>query len=511
MNFSCFNKPYSSIYEDISANSIRIYTMNDLTLIRTRYENGSYLSYPAMKRVMHGTLANKTKVTIPDNLLALRRKSGGTLSNIISKIVIVLQYLWHRFKLLNKSYRMRFKNRIKVILQAYEEKTKQIYQLANKSINHQGKIAHLKNVIQEVENELLENNRKLQDAEKAHNKKIKQHQLIVGNATELTRLYKLTPFSREYWTCKQKISTLFKEIIELDKEFLWDNNPQNITLHDLDHSLELYSLDAECPVGLVKTIHTMKTQLSALQEENARITARINTLKEELPKEEEDNKAVLEELQTITQIPEYVPIIDEEEGALLGESPVRSTEENPKPERSTTYLQMIKDVRHHTACRDLACLWVLLLNNDKDLDQRIKSWKCDEQGNFSLEFHQPLKLWIDTSDRKGGCVFLLANNHNCTIKGRLKDNLMQFESGLDSQCIHKIAMVNKVVNPKMDDIFYENPHSVKMSATCMGVKGENIDTFTNMKQTWKKKILLIPEDFPGGHTAFLKDKFNKAK
>jgi hypothetical protein len=465
-----------------------------------------------MKKTLQGVLRNGKVVTIPDNILELKQKSHGAMATLINKIVLLVQYLWLRIKLISKSYRMRFQRAIKEILNAYHERTKQIYLLATKSINHQGKISHLKKSIQEAETELLIKNNLLEELNKKKKNNIKCHSQVLEYTLQLKALSQMSCFTTQYWTTrKTQMHSIFNEIVKLDKNFFDENDPDLFDPSFIEYYQKRYALNAPLPTGIVNDIIKIDRDIKILNEEIQRITTQINDLNLELPKEEEENQAAIEKLESITKIPEYIPIIDDEESALLGETLPLTTIEEPKPQRSASYLQMIKDVKYRTGCRDLCYLWVVLLNNDKDLDQHIKSWQCDENGNFTLELDRTLKFWIDTFDRKGGCIFLFGDNTHHSIKGTLHNSHIKIDQGLDSHCIQKIALVNKKISPSMKGIRFENMHCIKMSATCLGITGENIDSFSNMKQTWKKKVSVIPDDYPGGYSAYLDDKFKQAK
>lgn len=486
--------------------------MNDLTLLQTFYTTGAYLSYPAMKKVMNGVLKDKkVKVIIPDNILDLKIPIRGTLNSIIHKIVVALQYLWHRFKLLSKSYRLRFRSAVKMIIGAYDDRTKRIYILANRSINHQGKIQYLKKKIQETIALFQKKKDELQELLKAHKKQTKRHARVLENARELERLNQLSYFSKEYWSRTEKITNIFHEIEELDKSYFNGSDPAYFDPEDFEFYRERYSLESDNPIGTVKNIRDLQDRISTVEKEAEEIKEDIDKLDEAVPVEEEANRKVIEQLQKLTKCPEYIPLIDEEEEVLLGEVQKEATEENPRPKRSDDYLKMIKEVKHFTGCRDLSYLWVILLNNDDKLDLRIRSWRCDSKGRFSLAFTKPLNLWIDIPDRKGGCVFTLGNNSNRTIHGTLKESHIKIDGGFDSHTYQKIAMVNKKISPAMGGIIFDNPHCVRMPGTCLGITGENIDSFSTMKQTWKTRVTLIPEDYPGGYSAYLDKKFHEAR
>lgn len=475
------------------------------------------------------------KIAIPDHLLDLKTETRNLVMTVWHRVFILMQYLWLRLKLMSKSYKVRFDKAVQTILDAYQERTNNIYLLAIRSINHQGRVVYLKDQIKKSEGEVLKKSQELQTLRSSLSKQIqwrdhevKKHEKVLEIAEAIKKLDEnlsgVTYLVHCFWGSSdynKKIEQYTAAIRKLDSSFFPEEDPKRDLLKGIDHLIETYR-ERSYYGGCMKTITDLNRQIddlnrniTTLEEAIAQLEEDIEKFTTEIPTTENANKETLAELQKVTKNPDYYPIIDEEEAAMLGEhetssseaSQINATDAPLKPERSPTYLEMIKDLKSHTSCRDLAILWVLLLNNDHELDQHIQSWKCDRKGNFSLELTQPIKLWIDTAERRGGCIFLFGDNATRSVTGVLKRSHIETKEGFDSYCAEKL-LLNKRIRPHMHGIHFQNSNLVKISGTYLGQTGDKDYSFRHLREEWKDKVSLIPEDYPGGHAAYFEEKYN---
>jgi len=455
--------------------------MYNKTIIKERYEKSDHLLYPEMVRIINEAMTYPDEeIFIPDDFLDKKFETRSFLHRLITKIRVLALYIWLEIKsAFSSSYTIRFKAAVKKIIKAYDEKIETISKLANKSINAQDKAQYLKKEIDSIEELLVEKALQQSIINRIYVKKLEKKEDLLEKAN---RLQELT--TGGFWsnlTHKNEKERLTNELLMLDPSF--------------DCQQILTSLQSQCPI--VTEISMSRNELIRIAEEIQRLQRLHEKLENEKKETEDENNRIIKSLRSITKIEDFIPHIDAEEEKIFEPHPPLSDNSSIDLESVQEQIQfktMLQDIKAKTSCRDIALLWRSLLNNIPHIESYIDKWEINAHGNFILKLKKPLRLWIDTNDLKGGCIFAFGENTRNIVTGKLSSFHMAFDSGFDSHCIVRIALIKKKISPKIEGIIIENSSSVKVGGTFMGITKWNVKPYSHMNKEWKNKVQHLPDN-----------------
>jgi hypothetical protein len=198
------------------------------------------------------------------------------------------------------------------------------------------------------------------------------------------------------------------------------------------------------------------------------------------------------------------PQIQQKETQKLVEEVEKTAEIEVKIKKKSPFEVMNETIKEMTSNDNLSGLWQTLWSNDTNIEKNVASWSCNSIGDFTIRLHEPLRLWINTRGRKGGCVF----NFDKVIRGALGNNKIIFHQGFTSLCYHKIGYWHKRVNPTMNSIHYVSDKKIITNGTCYGMSQDNNSSYRTMKDEWSNKVTVIPDAYRGGYEEFLEKKYN---
>lgn len=443
--------------------------MGDLHVIQRRYEKTEHLDFPEMKSLINQLIENPdAEITISDEFLEKRYDKRGILLGVVAKIKITLEYLWQKLKVLfSTSYRARFDKAVSKIIDSFNKKIFTMYYKAIDIINVHDKFKVLLQEIEVLEKGLEQSKLRFEVVKKAVS------YLDISEGGFFARLMHST-----------EINSLKDEILKLDPNF----SLQSLSKDQL--IIEQQNLLKEC-------------------DEKTKIRAQLVKERDECKTKSD---AAIKDLESLTNnIDQLFPTLDAM-SAIFSSSESVDGIVSPENNRSPHYLKMLEDIQKHTDCRELKILWNSLLCNFTDLDDRIESWECSEEGDFTLKLHRPLKIWMNVTEPKGGCVFLLGDNEDRKIQGKLNNNEMSFDKeskGFTSKSLYGFL---GVVTPTMGGLFFKESSSITASpkiiipGTYLGQTEKAETPYSELKKVWQNKTHLVLEDDFEEYKNFLKSK-----
>lgn len=437
-------------------------------LIQSRYFENEYHEHKKMHDLLEEVMRNpEDEVVIPSDFLDTKYEDRGILIGVIVKITTVMKVLWHRIKsVFSKSYKELYIKAVKKIVAAYDNKSLQIYSIAQKIINNYHKAKETNRQVEDVAVDI---------------KRCKNRLTVVENVMKLVDINDNFLASFRY---KNEIEALQNEIKKVDPDFSFDNLFSKNELEGEKTSLQKLHDDLSIKLNELGTVEA---------------TYLVNSME------------AIDDFKKTTQIsPEkLIPNYNEIYSYFYNETPSTEGASDDSVERSEHHIKMMLDIEEKTNCPELKVLWRIVMGNFADLDARIESWSCDEQGNFTLKCDKPLKIWVN-ADCPGGAVFFLGNNNERILSGKFTDKTISFYEGFDSKVISPLG----VVSPQMCSMSYQEASSLLDSSKII-IKGkvsiishEAIRSFESVKEVWGDKRNTVLDESEEACIEFLKRKNN---
>lgn len=210
---------------------------------------------------------------------------------------------------------------------------------------------------------------------------------------------------------------------------------------------------------LPEEINTCEQAFTNLKKEKTALDAQVKEIEEAIKELTEKNKGLKAKLESgstaVKSANVAAPVLGVDNNQPANEAPVAQENQEIQMERQPTHVainggtkaEMINAMR--ITSPTVANLWEKLFTKFESEGEKIyfKSFSLDEQGNFTLELMEPLKLWMppdktlpeEMKDPNGGYVVIIGkeDKKSQTVKvvgklGAENSNTISFKTGLES-------------------------------------------------------------------------------
>lgn len=472
------------------------------SVIRRLYESHDYLNHPVMAKALDAAMVNPTAaIEVPNDFLSKKAESSSFFSALLSKISTSFQGALITLKCtFNKDYAAKFDRAVSQIETAYSQKVSDISNLAHIIMCNKEPIESTKEMIYKLQGRIKELEETIKEDKRSLEEMINIKNLVVDDAKALLKLEKKAQEDPGFfwnvvnWFLPQKPDpgkTLIQEIKDMDDSF-----PTREITEEFIRTYEREQVDNS---QLISNIQLKKKHIIHIQE-------LLASEKELLVQAQ----ALLQNAAGhITKATQYIKRLNLEDYfseedleipdiAVNAEAPAAPKELTPQ---EIMMQQLSKDISDKTGVKELSTLFKVLLGRFPE--DAVKSWKCDDKGNFTLQLKERYQLWIPGGSLPGGAILLFGNPDNGEIKGKLEKNKFSFDSGINS--FVKVFPLG-FISPTLDTILFHDKTDIALSGSYLGQSDTKHKTFSQLKKDWESNSVVVPPDYAGGYQQFLKDK-----
>lgn len=172
----------------------------------------------------------------------------------------------------------------------------------------------------------------------------------------------------------------------------------------------------------------------------------------------------------------------------------------PPPLPPTPKEEMFHSLAEKGISQDIQNLWHTLF--DKIFNpEAIVSWKCDQDGSFTLTLTHSLRLWVPSNSTDSGAIFTLGNDQ-ATVQGKLTQQAIEFKNGYSIIC-----SVGFIVKPQITALKQESGNKLSIISKFGIKKNTTTEKATDLIHGWTTDGIIVPKDIDSEQ--FLKTKKKK--
>lgn len=470
--------------------------------IQSHYENNNHFYYPEMEKLLGDVINDpSTEITIPDDFISKSLQKSNFLMNIIQKIKILFQKLITNLKyLFFADYRKNYQYAVAKIKDAYKKKVDTIAKISNLIMRNNEPINPLKKQLTDLKEKIVTLEANIIAEKTTIQEQMDVKNLIISQARALKTKREAEPTTFEkvgkFFTNMFKVEPKKEaeaeaiEISELDPSFPTNNlNEATIAAYEnetFDASPLIQELKQR-KISLVDKESLLEQEKIKLQTVRTILTDCVNNISLAI-------KQVKFELNLENFFEDADLIIPD-----ISETTVLIAKKELTPKE--VQLQTISNDIEKFVNKDLAILMTVLLKRLPE--DAITSWKCDDQGKFTLQLKEEYRIWMPGDDPVGGAVNIFGYETNGKVEGRLCKDNVYFDTGVNS--FVKISVLG-FIYPSFDGIQYNNRTDIRIGGTYLGQTQWKQKNFATTKKDWESKAVVIDANYPGGIKAFLEEK-----
>lgn len=159
---------------------------------------------------------------------------------------------------------------------------------------------------------------------------------------------------------------------------------------------------------------------------------------------------------------------------------------------------------------DMAAIWGTFFSNFNE--RSIKGWTYSPvTGKFSVELHEPLKLWIESSAKgnepKKGSVLIFGEKNRAgktIVEGCLhKDKkTIEFKKGFNIYCKYTIGFATLPITAQVYNFIYQDAETIFLEAGKNGISQKRKKSVQEFMRAWKHPEGVVQ----GDHVTYLQAK-----
>lgn len=474
------------------------------TSIEHYFHNNDHFFYPKLVKTLHEAIDNpEQELVLADDILKEESDQIGLLFYLIDRIRIFALRIWTNIKyFFSASYRQSFDATAKRISDAYNKKMQRIAQVTQELTKARLELKETTQNKAAAKSRILEIKARISSIQEKIDARQTTKNQIVDKAKDLISIKKEQAKPQSYYTrfinfiyapVPEPARPEVQEINEMDPDFPLDTLDDNF--------LGSYERE-EGETPFIRTIRELRRDKRTADGELLKAEERLNN---ESGKVLVAFNRVLATLKKIeTECFENYFTVDELE------SPVAETDspeaiQRAKPATISPYQALMGKIstaiKDKTNCQELSILYHALLNRLPQ--ETIEDFRVGEGGEFTIKLRKQQGFWQPSKSMIGGAVILLGDEVNHEIKGRFSDKKITFDKGMHFYV--KQSFLGYILT-KTEGIDFQSRLEVKIGGTYMGQTLWKGKTFKKLRFSWENKGEVVPENYPGGYDAFLRNR-----
>ena len=474
------------------------------TSIEHYFHNNDHFFYPKLVKTLHEAIDHpEQELILSDDILKDESDQIGLLFYLIDRIRIFALKIWTNIKyFFSASYRKSFDAAAKRISEAYNKKMQRIAQVTQELTRARLELKETTQNKAGTKFRILEIKARISSIQDKIDARQTTKDQIVDKAKDLISIKKEQAKPKSYYTrfinfiytpVPEPVRPEVQEIAEMDPDFPLDTLDDNF--------LGSYERE-EGDSPFIRTIRELRRDKRTAEGELIKAEEKLSS--ESVKVQLAFNRVVATLKKIETECFENYFSVDELEPPAAEVDNSENTQ-RADPVTISPYQALMRKIstaiKEKTNCQELSILYHALLNRLPQ--EAIEDFRVSDNGGFTIKLRKQQGFWQPSKSMVGGAVILLGDEENHEIKGTFSDKKISFERGMHFYV--KQSLLGYILT-KTEGIDFQSRLEVKIGGTYMGQTLWKGKTFKKLRFSWENKGEVVPENYPGGYDAFLRNK-----